>query len=57
MDDKGNLRSDLKLPKDTEDDNVLSKRMRSLLDDGAEVLVTVLAAMGIEKIVDCKEQQ
>lgn len=49
------LRSDIKLPDDTENDEVLAKRIRKALEDGKDCSLTVLAAMGIEKIVECKE--
>lgn len=55
MDQTGNTRSDLKLPEDTEDDAELSSRIQNAIENGKEVFVTVLSAMGIEKIVECKE--
>ena len=38
-----------------EEDQEVAKRIQNLLDEGKEVLVTVLAAMSIEKIVEAKE--
>jgi translation initiation factor 5A len=55
MDSVGNTRSDLKLPEDTEDDAVLSARIKESVDDGKEVFVTILSAMEIEKICEMKE--
>jgi translation initiation factor 5A len=55
MDPKGVTRSDLKCPEDTEDDVELSGKLKAAVEDGAEVYVTVLAAMKIEKIVDFKQ--
>lgn len=55
MDPKGNCKSDLKLPEDTPEDAILSKKIKESIDNGREVYVTVLAAMGIEKISEFKE--
>jgi hypothetical protein len=57
MDAKGNVRNDVRLPEDSEvDDDVdLCKRIREFVDNGKECIVTVLGAMGIEKIVEAKE--
>lgn len=55
MDTKGNTRSDLKLPEEVEDDAVVSKRITDGVEAGKDILVTVLAAMGIEKVVEAKE--
>jgi translation initiation factor 5A len=57
IDKQGNVKSDLKLPNDVEDDEVISKRILDGLENGRTVLVTVLSAMGIEKIEDAKEAQ
>jgi translation initiation factor 5A len=54
MDQQGNTRSDLKLPEDTEDDAVVSKRIMDALEDCKDCFVTILAAMNIEKIDDAK---
>lgn len=50
MTEKGDIRSDLKLPEETENDQKCSARIQSALEDGRECFVTVLGAMGIEKI-------
>jgi translation initiation factor 5A len=55
MDTKGNCRSDLKLPDETEEDEELSKKVKTLIEESKEVLVTVLSAMSIEKVVEAKE--
>ena len=55
MDIKGNTRADLKLPDQTDGDNSTSDRIKEGLDAGREVLVTVLSAMGIEKIESAKD--
>ncbi len=55
IDKQGKLRQDLKLPNDNDDDAVISKRIVDGLENGKTVLVTVLAAMKIEKIEDAKE--
>jgi translation initiation factor 5A len=48
------MRCDIKLPDDTDDDKVLSKGLEANVEQGVEMNVTVLSAMGIEKIVECK---
>jgi len=50
MSEKGDIRSDLKLPEETEKDAEVAKRIQSAVDDGRDCFVTILAAMGIEKI-------
>jgi translation initiation factor 5A len=52
MSELGHTRSDLKLPDDTEDDEKVANRIKSALEDGRECFVTVLSAMGIEKVSD-----
>ncbi len=55
MDQLGNTRSDLKLPDDTPDDAKLSERITLIVEEGREAYVTILEAMGIEKVDDVKE--
>jgi translation initiation factor 5A len=55
MDDKGNTRSDLNCPDETEKDATLTTRLKEAVEAGKEVYVTVLYAMKIEKIADVKE--
>ena len=50
MNDAGDTKEDLKVP-----DDEIGQKIRSLLEGGATASATVLKAMGIEKIVDCKE--
>jgi translation initiation factor 5A len=58
MDSKtGTTRSDLKLPDETEDNTELANKLQAAVEDGKDINVTVLAAMGIEKIVEFKENQ
>lgn len=51
----GEVREDLKLPNDCEDDENTCKRLRDGLDNGKTMVVTVLESMGLEKIEDAKE--
>eukprot|EP01067_Filipodium_phascolosomae_P001857 Filipodium_phascolosomae@DN2177_c0_g1_i1.p1 len=52
----GSMKSDLTLPLDSEgvEDDV-SKQVRSLFDEGKDILVTVQGACGGEKIIQAKE--
>mmetsp|Transcript_32973 Transcript_32973/g.57928 ORF Transcript_32973/g.57928 Transcript_32973/m.57928 type:complete len:162 (+) Transcript_32973:307-792(+) len=52
MDDQGNTKEDIKLPEDT-----IGESIRSMFDDGKQVVVCVLTACGIEKIISGKEDQ
>ena len=54
IDKLGNPKNDLKLP---EDEPEVSKKIRDGIDNGKIIIVTVLGAMGIEKIEDAKEGQ
>jgi len=54
IDEQGNMRSDLRLPDETEDDVAAANTIRAGVEAGSEVFITVLAAMGIEKITDPK---
>lgn len=49
------LRSDIKLPDDTDDDTALAKSLQSDFEAGKAMLVSVLSAMKIEKIIEAKE--
>lgn len=55
IDKTGKMRQDLKLPSEDEDDEIVSSRVKNGLADGKTILITVLGAMGIEKIEDAKE--
>mmetsp|Transcript_29554 Transcript_29554/g.30686 ORF Transcript_29554/g.30686 Transcript_29554/m.30686 type:complete len:164 (-) Transcript_29554:60-551(-) len=54
LDKVGNVRQDLKLSEE-EDDLDVSKRIKDGLETGRQMVVTVLSAMGIEKIEEAKE--
>ena len=51
MDDKAEMRDDIKLP---EDDSV-AKKLKERFDNNVETMVTVLKAMGHEQIIDMKD--
>ena len=54
--DAGETKDDLNLPTDTEgNEDEVAKQIRELFDEGKNVLVSVLAAVGQEKIVAAKE--
>ena len=54
IDEKGEMRSDLKLTDETEDDAEWARTIRDGIDTCKEVVVTVLSSMGIEKITSPK---
>lgn len=54
MDDKNDTRSDLKIDEDADESH---KKLKEDFDEGKDLLVTVLAAMGTEKIIAHKEIQ
>jgi translation initiation factor 5A len=51
----GNQRSDLPLPSETDDDIKNSEIIKDGVENGKTMNVTVLSSMGIEKIIDPKE--
>jgi len=54
--DSGDTKDDLDLPKDTEgNEDEVAAIIRSLFDDGKDVLISVLGAIGQEKIIAAKE--
>jgi len=53
---RNEFRQDLALPDETEDDTELAARIRKGVEDGKSIFVTVLSAMGIEKITECSEK-
>lgn len=55
LDKNGNIKQDLKLPNDVDDDKATRDRINNLLEEGKTVLCTVLSSMNIEKIEDAKE--
>ena len=56
MDSNGNLRDDMRLPDDNEDDKVISKRITEGVDNMKDIFATVLQSMGIEKVIDAAEK-
>eukprot|EP00891_Asterochloris_glomerata_P005619 jgi/Astpho2/5619/Aster-02871 len=54
MDDQGNTKDDLGLPKGTDDAEKLAAQIKKDFDDGKELQVTVLKAMGEEMISSVK---
>ena len=56
MDLQGNTRQDLKLPEETEDDTTLSEKIRSSVEAGKDLTVTVMESMKIEKVVEMSEK-
>ena len=57
MDKQGATRQDLKLPDDTEEDQKLSERIREALNEGKEIILTVLESMKIEKVVEMSDKK
>jgi len=49
----GSLKNDLKLP--AEDGDGLGKQIRAMYDDGKDVVISVISAMGIEGVAAVKE--
>ncbi|KAK9817055.1 hypothetical protein WJX72_008921 [[Myrmecia] bisecta] len=54
MDESGNQREDLQLPKGTDDSDKLAAQIKKDFEDGKELLVTVLKAMNEEMINSVK---
>ena len=55
MDDEGNYREDLKLPKD--EDNEFIPALRADYEKGLNLAITVTAAMGFEQIIGYRENK
>ena len=55
IDKQGNMRQDLKLPTEVEDDQATCSKILNGIEAGKIICITVLSAMGIEKIEDAKE--
>ena len=57
MDEKGDTREDLKLPDDRSGDSAfaLGQEVQKKFDEGAEVMVTIMSAMGIDQLSAWKE--
>ena len=56
MDAQGKLREDLKLPDDTEEDKKLSERIKAAYEEGKTLTITVIEAMGIEKVLEMSDK-
>ena len=56
MDSMGNLRDDMRLPDDNEDDKVVAKRITEGCDNMKDIFCTVLQSMGIEKVIESAEK-
>lgn len=54
MDDAGNTREDLSLPKGTDELEKVSEQINDAFGDGKELTVQVLKAMNEECIMTCK---
>lgn len=54
MDEAGNTKDDLSLPKVTDDAEKLAQQIQEDFDAGKELVVTVLKSMGEEMISSCK---
>ena len=57
MDKQGAIRQDLKLPDDTENDQKLSERIRESLNEGKEIILTVLEIVKIEKVEEMSDKK
>mmetsp|Transcript_26235 Transcript_26235/g.42070 ORF Transcript_26235/g.42070 Transcript_26235/m.42070 type:complete len:166 (+) Transcript_26235:203-700(+) len=55
MDATGNVREDLKLPSGHEDAEALARLIKAAWDEGKELILTVLKAMGEEQVNASKE--
>jgi translation initiation factor 5A len=53
MDNNGETREDINIP---EDNSELVDNMNKLFNDGETVIVTVLSALGREKVMECKRE-
>ena len=51
MDSDGNMREDIKLPLD----DAVAKPIRENFDNGDDLLITILSAMGTEQVMDSKK--
>lgn len=55
MDDKGELREDLRLPSGHDDAEALARQIQAQYDDGKSLVLTVLKSMGEEQVNATKE--
>lgn len=56
MDTLGNIRDDMKLPEETDNDKVVSKRITEGCDEMKDIFCTILQSMGIEKVIEAQEK-
>jgi len=56
MDTLGNIRDDMKLPDETENDKVVAKRITDGCDNMKDIFATILCAMNIEKVIEAQEK-
>jgi translation initiation factor 5A len=56
LNEDGTTKEDLKLP-ETEDDLELSIQIKTMFGQGTDILVSVMSAMGQEKVVGCRQAQ
>ena len=54
LNDDGTTKEDLKLPEE-EEDKAMSDKIRSIFGEGKSLVVSVMSAMGKEKIIEYKE--
>ena len=56
MDELGNVRDDMAMPTETDNDKVVSARITNGCDNMKDIFCTVLSAMGYEKVIDSCEK-
>lgn len=56
LNEDGTTKEDLKLP-EGEDDRELSEQVKSMFESGKDILVSIMSAMGMEKVVGVREAQ
>ncbi len=56
MESTGEIREDLRLPDETDEDTELADKIKEGIDEGKSIFVTVLGSMGIEKITEMQEK-
>lgn len=56
FEETGEVREDLRLSDETDDDKELAEKIREGVEEGKTIYVTVLSCMGIEKIIDLQEK-
>ena len=56
MDANANIRDDMKLPDENENDEEVAKRITEGVEEGKNIFVTILNSMGYEKVIDAQEK-